>query len=178
MNERGRKRRTRLALLEAFNHLVLNRRRGEIKVDDVVRRAQIGRSTFYEHFSSAEALQIEAVAAPLSILADAICGKRDVAALEVLLLHFWENRVRAREMLEGPMGSKLARLLAAQIAERCTGAEFRVPAALACAQLAEAPLAAIKIWVAGAPACDAGALAAQIVDAAAAARASMIDGSA
>jgi AcrR family transcriptional regulator len=46
-----RTQKTRQALLGAFFGLVLERRYDEIKVADILERARVGRSTFYEHFS-------------------------------------------------------------------------------------------------------------------------------
>ena len=47
---------TRAALLTAFRDLVLSHGYAKVAVGDIIRRAQIGRSTFYLHFTSKQAL--------------------------------------------------------------------------------------------------------------------------
>ena len=51
--------RTRSALLQAFVSLLLEPRRyDQIKVGDIVERANVGRSTFYEHFRNKDAAAV------------------------------------------------------------------------------------------------------------------------
>jgi AcrR family transcriptional regulator len=144
-----RTKRTRSALIEAFNHLVLNRPRQKIRVADIIDKADVGRSTFYDHFSSAEDLHMEALSRPFAILADAAAGEGDAERLRNLLDHFWENRVRARATFSGRTGDKAARLLAAMVAARLQrrGHELVLPIRLASLQLAQAALAPVKGWV-------------------------------
>lgn len=153
--------RTRKALLDAFDELVLKDRKMDIRVADIVERANVGRSTFYEHYSSAADLHMQALARPMSILADAIIGKGDREALRWLLEHFWENRQRARATLGFPGREQVARLLAGMLEERLSGlnAAPALPMRLALRHLAEAPLALIAAWVSGEASCSAGALA-------------------
>ena len=143
--------RTRAALIDAFNQLVMHRRPKKIRVADIVTKANVGRSTFYEHYSGADAIHMEALARPFAPLADAAAGAGDPARLTMLLAHFWENRQRARETYSGRLGDKAARLLTdlveARLAER--GTETRIPRRLAAIQLAEATLAPMRAWIAG-----------------------------
>lgn len=141
--------RTRAALIEAFNHLVLQRGRGKIRVADIVARADVGRSTFYEHFAGAEAIHMEALARPLAVLADAAAGQGDAARLEALLAHFWDNRRLARDTFAGRAGEQAARLLADLVEERLRDgrAQFDIPLRLAALQLAAAALAPVRGWV-------------------------------
>ena len=155
--------RTRAALIEAFNRLVLHGRKRRIGVADVVAEAKVGRSTFYEHFGSAEALHMRALAGPFSILADAAAGQGDEARLAHLLQHFWVNRGRARDTLTGRTGGKAAELLVAQVEERLAGQPLRLPARLAAQQLAQAALAPVRGWLMAAAPSDAASLAAAIV---------------
>lgn len=144
--------RTRKALVEAFGHLVQHRRTGPIRVAEIVAQARLGRSTFYDHYSSAEEISLEALSRPFATLADAAAGKGDPAALTALLAHFWENRQRAREMFgSGRMREKAARLLAGMVAERLeqAGVQPGIPLPLASFQLAEAALAPVLAWMRG-----------------------------
>jgi len=159
-----RVRRTRSALLEAFNHLLLNRRRGRIRVSDIVERANVGRSTFYEHYGSADDIHMEALSRPFAILADAAAGEGDPERLKNLLDHFWENRQRARATLSGRTGEKAVRLLTGLVEARLWDrqVELVLPRRLAALQLAEAALGPIRGWVGGEAPCTAVALAQSI----------------
>ncbi len=144
--------RTRKALVDAFGHLVQHPRKGPIRVADIVAQARVGRSTFYDHYSSAEEISLDALSRPFAALADAAAGQGDPAALTGLLAHFWENRQRAREMFAGGrMREKAARLLAEMVAERLEQADVRpaIPLPLAALQLAEAALAPVLAWMRG-----------------------------
>lgn len=144
--------RTRKALVDAFGHLVQHRRRGPIRVAEIVAQARVGRSTFYDHYSSAEEISLDALSRPFATLADAAAGRGDPEALTALLAHFWENRQRAREMFaSGRMREKAARLLAEMVAERLGAADVQpaIPLPLASLQLAEAALAPVLAWMRG-----------------------------
>lgn len=143
--------RTRTALIEAFNALVMRGRPKRIRVADIIAEARVGRSTFYDHYAGADAIHLDALARPFAPLADAAAGRGDVARMTHLLAHFWQNRQRARESLAGPLGAKAARLLADMVEARLReqGAALIIPPPLAALQLAEAALAPIRGWVAG-----------------------------
>lgn len=162
MREDRRVKRTRRALVAAFNHLVLNRRERHIRVADVVAQAEVGRSTFYEHYGSIERLHLAALKRPFEAVADAAAGKGDEAALTFILEHFWEQRHRARSTLTGAAGEKAQRLLVEMIEDRIAGKTLSVPAGLAAQQLAGVALGPVRSWLLGEASCRAGALAAAI----------------
>jgi len=145
-----RAQRTRAALLGAFNHLFLHRRRRDIRAADLIAEAKVGRSTFYEHYSSADEVLLEALRHPFARLADGALGQGDAAEMRWLATHFWENRARGRELFDNPhMRDRVTRLLAGMIAERLGDAPLTLPSELAAAQLAEAALAPLRAWVRG-----------------------------
>ena len=154
--------RTRRALIDAFGRLVTHRRLRRIRVADIVAEAEVGRSTFYDHFPSADALHLEAMTGLLGILADAAAGRGDPARTERLLDHFWDNRQRARETLAGRMERRVTRRLAELVEERLAadGGVTLLPARLAALQLAEATLAPVCGWLAAEAPCRADVLAA------------------
>lgn len=154
--------RTREALIGALNHLVLNRRQRHIRVADLVHESGVGRSTFYEHYSSADEVLLESLARPLAALADAGAGKGNTDNVTWLLAHFWENRQRARDMMTGPLDRKMMRLLAGMIEERLGETPLAIPAKLAAAQLAEAALGPIRGWLLAEAPCTPEALAGAI----------------
>lgn len=145
-----RTQRTRAALLGAFNQLFLGRRARAIKAADLIAEAKIGRSTFYDHYSSADEVLLEALRQPFATLADTAAGQGDRTATLWLAEHFWENRQRGRDLFDnGRMRDRVMRLLAGMIADRLAGAPLRLPVELAAAQLAEAALAPLRAWVRG-----------------------------
>ena len=156
-----RAKRTRAALVEAFNQLVLRGRPRNIRVADIVAEAGVGRSTFYDHYSGAEAIHVDALARPFGPLAEAATGDGEPERLARLLAHFWEYRARARATLAPPMGAKAARLLAdlveARLAER--GTETAIPRRLAAVQLADSAIAPVRAWLMAEAPCTAETLA-------------------
>ena len=137
-------------MLGAFNQLFLARRQRRIRAADLIAGAGVGRSTFYDHYSSADEVLLEALRQPFATLADAAAGQGDDAAMLWLTGHFWENRARARELFENPrMRDRVSRLLAELVAARLAGADLILPLELAAAQLAEAALAPLRAWTRG-----------------------------
>ncbi len=144
-----RRTRTRAALVHAFNELVLENADKEIRVTDIVGKANVGRSTFYEHFTGADDLHMQALSQPMSVLADAVVGRTDVENLVGLLEHFRENRRRAIEALIGRRRRNVTRVMVHLLEQRLTGriSAKKLPRALVVLQLAEAPLALIRNWL-------------------------------
>ena len=70
--------RTRRRVIDAFNQLVFDKAPAPIRVGQIVRKAGVGRSTFYDHFSSAEAVHMAARSRPLAYLADPTTGTGEV----------------------------------------------------------------------------------------------------
>lgn len=156
--------RTRTALIDAFNQLAISHRK-TIGVADIVALANVGRSTFYEHFRSADDIHLQAMQRPFALLADAAAGMGDEARMTGQLNHFWENRQLARASLMGRMHDKVNRLLASMIEDRLREEEeekLAIPLRLAAMQLAEAALAPIRGWVTAEAPCAAEALAGAI----------------
>ena len=150
-----RVRRTRTALIDAFNHLVLKRRKRDIRVGDIVEQAKLGRSTFYDHYSSAEALYLDALRRPFATLADAAAGRGNETALTEILCHFWEYRQLARSSL----GERTQRLLSQMVEERFCDADSCVATPIAARQLAGSAHAAVVSWLSGDASCTPAALA-------------------
>lgn len=145
-----RAQRTRAAVLGAFNQLFLGRRARAIRAADLIAEARVGRSTFYDHYSSADEVLLEALRQPFAHLADAAAGQGDAAATLWLVEHFWDNRQRGRDLFDNvQMRDRVTRLLAGMVAERLGDAKLILPRELAAAQLAEAALAPLRAWIHG-----------------------------
>lgn len=141
--------RTRSALLNAFRELVVEDRKTKITVPDVIKRANVGRSTFYDHFKGINELYLQSLSYPLSTLVESIMGSEDLLKLEDLLVHFWENRQRARATFNAAGRDQVTRLLADMLETKLPALENRpnIPIRLLALQLAENALALIRGWV-------------------------------
>ena len=161
-------RKTRAAILGAFNKLILERRYGDIRVADIIRGADIGRSTFYEHFRNKDAILRESLSHVVAVLADAVCDDCDLNRLQFILDHFRENSRLARGLMIGPSAPQVVIVLAGLIEERLTtwqeksGRTPAVPLALIAAQTAVAQLGLVRAWLNGGPPCSSAMIAAAL----------------
>jgi len=144
---------TRAALLTAFRDLVLSHGYAEVAVGDIIRRAQIGRSTFYLHFASKQALLNHSLDVPSAGLA--ACVDRHIAAerLVPLLEHFRSQRHLNRVFFEDPIRSIWVYRLATLVGQKLRGrtAPSRLPPVLprsfVASTIAEMQIAMITHWV-------------------------------
>lgn len=143
--------RTRTAVREAFYELVMERRYDDIKVGDIIERAGVGRSTFYEHFTGKDDILLKSLAHLLAVLAGSIEPGADEARLKRVLEHFWQNRRLARATFAGAPRHQIMRALARLIEERLAahgGAPIVAPRLIAL-QLSEGMLALLVGWLTG-----------------------------
>ena len=156
--------RTKKALHAAFAELVLNRRYDEIQVGDITEDADVGRSTFYEHFRGKDDLLVQSLCAMLDVLAEAACRVDDGIHLEGILAHFWENKSHARFLLAGPPSQHvfplLVRELTQRIEERLPTNASSLPSRLVALRAAEGTFAVLRAWLAGEADCSPAELAA------------------
>jgi AcrR family transcriptional regulator len=143
--------RTREALLHAFFALITARPLSSITVADIVERAGVGRSTFYEHFRGKDQLLAESLRKPLSPLAELIGGHGEVEAAKRFLEHVARNPRMVGAMVTGRIREKTEACLARMVFEQLTvvGAPGRgTGRALLAAQLSGGALAAVSQWLA------------------------------
>jgi AcrR family transcriptional regulator len=150
--------RTRDAIVSAFNRLVLSTRRARPPIAHLLREAGVARSTFYKHFDDRDSLLLEAMAGPLSIIADAVIVQEDPRQLVALLDHFWDQRRGASEVFSGPFALRLVRALAGSIIERAP--ELGRNDAL---RIADTQIAFIRLWISGETPGSSSALAATLI---------------
>lgn len=150
--------RTRQAVVRAFTGLVLERRYDKIRVGDIVERAEVGRSTFYDHYSGKDEVLLDSLRGLLGVLADCVRRDHDPQPLARAVEHFWENRRFAKRLLFDRHMGLVVRQLAREIEPRLL-AEGRVGAAdarLTATQIAAGQIGLLECWLTGeAPATNA-----------------------
>jgi AcrR family transcriptional regulator len=143
--------RTRRAIVGAFVALVLERRYDGISVSDIAARADVGRSTFYEHFRGKDELLHQSMEPLLALLADAALPDADEGPVRFVVSHFWDNRRLARAVMAHPLGAAVRRVLVSLIEARLVAAHACAPelVALRAVQVAAAQLALLDGWTRG-----------------------------
>lgn len=156
---RSRSQPAKAAVLRAFTELVGTKQYDEIAVSEIIRRADVSRSTFYEHFNGKSDLLTRSIAGPFKILADGILSSAQ-PKLVPLLEHFWSNRAFARGVLLGSVRPRVATVLVIQIENRLkrreteSRARYRLPRRLVAWQLTETMLGLITAWLTGEARCS------------------------
>jgi AcrR family transcriptional regulator len=143
--------------MSAFVELILAEGYESVAIGDIVRRANVGRSTFYSHYSSKEALLAESLQRQCAGLA--ACTRADTTPqmLIPLLDHFREQHHLNRVFFENPIQRLWVRQLAVSIERgvaprRRAGREQRgVPRFLLASVIAEMQIALIVHWLTDAP---------------------------
>ncbi len=147
--------RTRTALTQAFMGLVAEREYDTITISDVIEKADVGRSTFYQHYSNKDDILTAVMDGGFEALADIVSAGPHTQFLEDWLGIFWTNRRAGRVLLSGgSTRAYISRELAERLAERLAMIEQRsgrrAPAALklVSAMIAESQLGLIQAWIA------------------------------
>ena len=153
--------RTREALLTALRDLLFERGYDAFVVKDIVERANVGRSTFYEHFESKEEIYRESLGRPMEGLAASTCEPDGLERLQFTLRHFAENRKLLMSNLHGSARQLMTQVLSEHIAAYLTTQlcnerrSLTVPVQLAADHLADAQLGLIESWISNDLPCDA-----------------------
>jgi AcrR family transcriptional regulator len=161
----ARRRQTREALFGALTALVLRHRYEDIRIDDILAMASVGRSTFYEHFRGKDALLVANMESALAVLSSLTEPAFDLAATSRLLEHFRVHRVLARNLFDGAAQRVIRGALAVDIEHRLcrmTDAQWLMPRRLAARALADGMLSPLVGWLSGEAACNADDLAAAL----------------
>ena len=154
-----RARRTRTAIVTAFNELLFAKGYDAITPGEVAERADIGRSTFYEHYSSKNDVLAQSLAGILRPIARAGLTAAPEPALTTVIEHFWSSRRFASGMLAGEarpvMNGLLRDMIAEEIADAQPAGSAGIPALLLATHLAHGHLALIEEWLTGRHGCPA-----------------------
>lgn len=147
--------RTQSDLLAAFRNLALSREYDDITVSDIIKRGNVGRSTFYEHCENKDDLFRQSLRGMVKELAITVGERSSTEALATVLEHVFERRKVAVTLLRGSarnvingylaceIEGQLAPVLGAGRSDR-TGA---FPTALIAAQIAEAQCGLLFAWL-------------------------------
>lgn len=162
--------RTINSLRNAFVELVLSRSYDDIKVADIIDKANVGRSTFYQHYASKDEMLGASLEVPMSILASACQPDTIPSDIQSILEHFWQNRSFARRILTGQprrhIISTLSNIIEPQLQEQMPkGSQPKqIPSSMSALVIAEAQMVLIGAWLAGKGQCSAEVLAISIVN--------------
>lgn len=142
---------TRTAIFSAFLELLFDRPYGQVTIAAIVDRANVGRSTFYEHFTGKDDLLRRGLAGPLSIIAASVKPDARPGDLIDTLKHFRENQRIARVLLQTAARQSFTRVLAAEIETALEGLRplSRMPSSLVAAQIGAALQAILEPWILG-----------------------------
>ena len=157
---------TRANIVQAFNRLVLSTRRARPPIAQLLREAGVARSTLYAHFDDRDTLLLEAMRGPLSVIVAALRDPARIGSLSALLVHFWDQRREASELVTGRFSVRLVRALAEALAT--TEPELEPDDVL---RIADTQIGMIRLWITGETPGPAPNLAAKMIAAAAAQRA-------
>jgi AcrR family transcriptional regulator len=146
--------RTYRDVLAAFRDLMLERGYSRLTVRAIIDRANVGRSTFYEHFRNKEDILRESIAPILMPLADILSTNHSDERLRAVVEHVWAVRERTATALLGPARPLIVHILAELLEERLAalaaepgGVPRSVPLRLIAAALADAQIGMLATWI-------------------------------
>jgi AcrR family transcriptional regulator len=145
--------RTRAWIVQAFNELIFKQTYSGLPTDSIVKRAGVGRSTFYEHFRNKDEVLLHSVPWILSALADAVTDAGDAYRIRGVLDHIMDQKAMAEPLLAGPAGAAITAELSKLIEIRLTtrnasrSTKLAVPVGLAARQVAAAQLSLLSSWL-------------------------------
>lgn len=151
-----RVRKSTAAIRAAFNKLFLEKAWDEFAVADIIERADVARSTFYQHFSSREGVLCAVVTPMLTPIATCTVSAGMPPHLPHILEHIWKNRKFARALFQEPAHSAITRLIADLIEAQRPTANIPValPPRLAAMSLATSAFGMLEEWLTGRHKCS------------------------
>jgi AcrR family transcriptional regulator len=141
--------RTRAAIKSAFAELVFSDRQDDIRMIDVARTANVGRSTLYMHYPDKDAILLDNMAPMLEDLATATQGEDAYPKIEAVLRHVWSHRDRGRVVLFGTTGRKLENALASKVTENLKGQSGPLGLPFLANPIAAVTFAVLRTWLKG-----------------------------
>ena len=122
-------------------------------VSDVAEQANVGRSTFYEHFESKEAILWACMSRMFSVFAESVSSDVQPEKLQGVLEHLWQNRRLADAIFTGTprliLSRSLAELIEKRVSELAGRRRSLLTPRLASIQIAGAQLVLVETWLRG-----------------------------
>lgn len=143
-----RQEKTRQAVLGAFTGLLFEHGYGRITMAAVAERANVGRSTLYEHFRTKADLLSFGIAPLFAVIAGCVAAA-PLLRLSEILSHMRENQAVGRLLFLPPTRNALLRALANAVADRGDWSAGALPRGLIADQIAAALFAILEPWVIG-----------------------------
>lgn len=141
----------RVAIVRALQRLVLERPFEQISVGTIVAAADVGRSTFYEHFGCKEDVLRISLSPVTTVLAETVTSDRVTQHLLDILDHLLEQASLVQAYLRGSLSPIVVDCLAVEIdrllQERSTATCDGIPRQMLAAQTAETIFGLIRSWV-------------------------------
>jgi AcrR family transcriptional regulator len=150
-----RKQKTLAALHSAFVNLLLDQGYEAVTIGAVTRIANVGRSTFYEHYRAKDDLLRATVYTHFVALANLVNANGCPATVRNVLQHFREHQQVARVLLGWPTRSVLSSALSERIViafSNTPGLQPLIPVEVIARQIADMQLALVEAWISGRPA--------------------------
>lgn len=147
-----RTQRTRQAILSGFIELMLARGYAAVAVDDIVAKANIGRSTFYTHFRSKLDVLKHSLVGPSQVLAALVGEEASQDPILRLLMHFHEQRRLNRAFFVPPVRAVWESCLAEMIEPKIATLVKRTRAVAR--QLADVQVSLVANWLLSKPSLD------------------------
>jgi AcrR family transcriptional regulator len=145
--------RSRAALMSAFIEIVLGEGYEAVTVERVAERANVGRSTFYMHYSGKEDILRQSLTRPSTPMAVIVGGDIAPEALVPLLEHFRGQRRANHVFFDWPIRpiwvKTLAALIEPRLAQLARHARARplLPPSFAAHAIAEMQIALVTKWL-------------------------------
>jgi AcrR family transcriptional regulator len=141
----------RTAIIGAFRELVQDVRYEDLTIGQIVARAGVARSSFYQHFSNKDELLLVGLSEPFEALSNAVDPNAAEGDLVAVVEHIWENRRIGRPLLSGPMRMAAHQLLVSLVEKRLANAigssTARPPLRLIAHRIAGGQLALLLAWI-------------------------------
>ena len=118
-------------------------------ISEIIDRAGVGKSTFYEHFRGKDAVLLSAMQPMILTLATAASGRAARSYIRSMVEHLWERRLVARPILDSRASAIVQRRLAEAIATHGGKPGDAEGARLVATAIAAAQLAMLRCWLTG-----------------------------
>jgi len=142
--------RTRAAIRQAFFELLFTGPYPAVSMAAVAARANVGRSTLYEHFRTKDELFRASVRVPLLGLAELVGAPALPPHIGGVLQHFRDNQALARVLFYLPAYKSMQLVLAELIEDRLAAHSPPViPLSLVATQISAAQFAILTPWILG-----------------------------